>query len=103
MDTAYIWSYRVKPEWRTRFREAYGPNGEWTQFFSRSADYIRTDFFAGEKDESRFVTIDYFRSLAGRAALVAKFAAEYEAIDRRWQDATEDETYLGAFQVAARV
>lgn len=100
--TAYVWSYRVKPEWRERFCAAYGPSGEWSKFFARSPHFLRTDLLVDENDASRFVTIDYFRNAEARAELVATFAAEYEAIDRRWRDATEEETYLGAFQVAAK-
>lgn len=99
---AYIWSYRVKPEWRERFRDAYGPSGEWVAFFARSADFVRTDLLADEKDANRFVTVDYFRNAEARAALVAAHAGEYQAIDKRWQDATLEESFVGAFLVASK-
>lgn len=100
--TAYIWSYRVKPEWSARFRVAYGPDGEWAAFFAQSPDFIRTELLADEQNANHFVTIDYFRNADARGALVSAKAAEYEAIDRRWRDATEEEAFLGAFTVAAK-
>jgi hypothetical protein len=100
--TAYIWSYRVKPEWRTRFLDAYGPNGEWAAFFARSPDFIRTVLFADEDDADAFMTIDYFRGSDARSRLVDQFAADYEAVDARWREATEDETFIGAFAVVSK-
>jgi hypothetical protein len=95
---AYIWSCRVKREWRERFRDAYGPSGEWAKFFAKSEGYIRSDLLNDEKDAGRFVTIDYFQDAEARGELVAKFGAEYKAIDARWQDATLEETFIGAFR-----
>ncbi|HRX41034.1 MAG TPA: hypothetical protein P5072_16475 [Parvularculaceae bacterium] len=99
---AYIWSYRVKPEWREKFQRAYGPNGEWAVFFARSPGYVRTDLLSDEREELCFVTIDYFKDEHVRGLLVEAHKDEYAAIDKRWQDATVEETYIGAFRVDSK-
>lgn len=99
--TAYVWAYKVKPQSRAAFVRAYGPNGEWANFFSRSPGYVRTDLLADKDDENRFVTIDYFRDDKARGMLVEELADAYKAIDKRWEDATDEEVFIGAFHVAA--
>lgn len=101
--TAYVWAYTVRPESREAFAAAYGPNGEWAEFFQRcSPGYVRTDLLFDEADENRFVTIDYFVDGSARRRLVETHAGEYNAIDKRWQDATIEEVFVGAFRVDAK-
>ncbi len=92
--TAYVWTYRVRPEWRDRFRAAYGPAGAWAEFFRGSPAYLRTDLL---ENADGFVTIDWFADPDSRGALVAAHQADYAALDREWSQATTDETFIGAF------
>ncbi len=96
---AYVWTYKVKPEQREAFAEAYGPNGVWPEFFSQSPGYIRTDILADNDDPNRFSTIDYFKNTEARPALVAEQAEAFAAIDKRWEEATVEETFIGVFAV----
>lgn len=96
---AYVWTYKIKAGHRDAFVEAYGSDGVWAQFFSKSPDYIRTDILADNDDPNRFSTIDYFENAQARPALVAKYADEFAAIDKRWEEATLEETFIGVFAV----
>ncbi|HXI87931.1 MAG TPA: antibiotic biosynthesis monooxygenase [Parvularculaceae bacterium] len=96
---AYIWSYRVKPECAAAFTRAYGPDGEWAQFFRRSPGYVRTDLLRDTQASDRFMTIDYFADKKARAALVDAHSEDYAAIDKKWQDATLEEAFIGEFEI----
>lgn len=96
---AYVWTYKVKPELRTEFADAYGPDGVWVKFFSQSPGYIRTDILADNNDPDRFSTIDYFVNAEARPALVAERAEAFAALDKRWEEATVEETFIGVFAV----
>ncbi|MEO1241548.1 MAG: antibiotic biosynthesis monooxygenase [Pseudomonadota bacterium] len=94
---AYVWTYRVKPEWRERFAEAYGPNGVWRAFFMKSSGYIRTDLMRDDDDPDRFATVDYFKDSQSRTDVVAANSEEFEKIDSEWEEATIEESFIGMF------
>lgn len=99
---AYIWAYKVKAENRNAFAKAYGPEGVWVEFFSKSPAYIRTDILADNEDSNRFSTIDYFENPEARPALIAEYAEAFAAIDKLWEAATVEETFIGAFAVHSK-
>ncbi len=96
---AYVWTYKVKPSERSTFIDAYGPNGVWNKFFSKSSGYIRTDLLSDEEDPNRFCTIDYFKDKNARADLVAANKKEFDEIDQHWEAATIEEQFIGLFGV----
>ena len=97
---AYIWTYKVKPERRGEFEKAYGAKGVWADFFSKSSGYIRTDLLIDSQDPNRFSTIDYFKDRISRPALVKEFADEFATIDKCWEEATLEESFVGEFILA---
>jgi len=96
---AYVWAYKIKPERRDDFVEAYASDGVWTAFFSQSPAYIRTDILADNDDPNRFSTIDYFENAEARATLVNEHKEAFAKIDKRWEEATLEETFIGVFTV----
>ena len=68
---AYIWEYRVRPETVGEFERMYGPEGAWVLLYWRSAD----DWKA-------------FRKASG---------SEFEALNKRGDALTYEETFLGEF------
>ena len=99
---AYIWVYEVKPAHRDAFVDAYGPDGVWKEFFSKSPDYIRTDLLTDAADPNRFVTVDYFTNANARPALVEAHAKEFSALDAQWEEVTLREEFVGAFSATSR-
>jgi hypothetical protein len=96
---AYVWSYVVKPEWAAGFSAAYSANGEWAQFFAASPDYLGTVLLSPTDQQGRYLTIDCFNTPEARARLIDQRRDVYEQIDRRWADATLEETFLGEFRL----
>lgn len=96
---AYVWTYRVKPEWTDAFRHAYSSTGDWAQLFLLSREYRGTDLLQLAGDECRYMTIDYFDTPDGRARFLAENDDAYATLDRQWQDATIEETFVGEFEI----
>jgi hypothetical protein len=96
----YVWSYVVKPEHVAAFREAYGPSGAWARYFAQSDGYLGTELLESLAEPGRFVTIDTFSTPDAREALIAATRERYAALDSKWAEATESETFLGAFRIA---
>jgi len=99
---AYFWAYDVEPASVEAFRRAYGPDGEWVRFFSRSVSYLGTELLEERSEPTRFLTVDYFADSNARTRLLEDYLDEYVTIDRRWEAATVSETFLGEFIMSAR-
>lgn len=96
---SYVWTYKVRADQVEAFRRAYASSGEWAKLFSLSPDYRGTKLLADSSDSLRFMTIDYFQSRGGRAAFLVEHRAAYDALDRKWRDATTEESFVGEFEV----
>ena len=94
---AYVWEYRVRPEADAGFREHYGPDGHWVRLFRRAAGYIGTELYQDRKEPRRYLTIDHWESLDAYDRFRQRFAAEFDAMDRRCEAFTESESELGTF------
>jgi GNAT superfamily N-acetyltransferase/heme-degrading monooxygenase HmoA len=97
----YAWEYRVRPEATTEFERVYGPAGDWVALFRRAPGYLETRLLRDLSAPGRYVTIDRWRCAADFRAFRARFAAEFEALDRRCELLTLDERPLGRFAPAA--
>jgi heme-degrading monooxygenase HmoA len=93
----YLWSYRVRAAAIDAFVAHYRPGGEWAQLFARAPGYRRTDLWRDRDDPQRFITIDYWDSLAAHRAFLVKFSSEYTALDERCAGFTESEFAVGEF------
>ncbi|MAU01220.1 MAG: hypothetical protein CL608_29095 [Anaerolineaceae bacterium] len=93
----YIWEYTVWPEHAADFEQAYGPNGAWVALFKRARGYLRTELHRDRNVPNRYVTIDYWGSLAAWQAFRAAFSAEFEAIDAQCGSFTQEEREVGRF------
>ena len=94
---AYVWQYTVRPDRLAEFLAAYSPGGDWTRLFSRDPAYLETVLFRDADDENRFVTIDYWTSRRDRDAFRQRHSVEFERLDSRCENYTEDEVFLGDF------
>jgi heme-degrading monooxygenase HmoA len=92
-----IWEFRAKPGFEKEFEQAYGPEGEWAQFFTRGDGFIKTDLLHDFEHSGRYLTLDYWRSQAEFEAFREQRRDEYETIDRRCVAFTEHEARVGSF------
>lgn len=67
------------------FEEAYGPDGEWSQFFAGGRGYIGTELLRDLEQPGRYVVIDRWESADAYNAFVEANQAEYM---RRSDDTT---------------
>jgi heme-degrading monooxygenase HmoA len=97
MPYAYLWEFRVRPERRTEFEGRYGPTGSWVALFRRAPGYLETLLLQDRADEVRYITIDRWQSVEAYRAFRARFAEDYEALDRECEGLTTHEAPLGEF------
>lgn len=96
---AFVWTYQVKPDHAADFRRAYASTGDWALLFAKSPDYKGTKLLSDPGDPCRFMTIDYFLTPDSRPRFLAENRTLYETLDRKWQDATVSESFIGEFEV----
>jgi heme-degrading monooxygenase HmoA len=84
-----VWRFLVKEDRRAEFERHYGPEGTWAAFFRRDPAFVRTELLRGEGNE--YLTRDYWMSEEAFLAFRAANFAEYEEIDRGFEELTESE------------
>lgn len=91
-----VWEFRARSGSEAAFESAYGPEGDWAQFFRRDPAYRSTELLRAG-GERRYLTIDRWASRAAFEAFKERHGPEYAAIDRRCEALTEHEAPLGDF------
>lgn len=94
---AYIWEYAVKENYRAEFEKIYGPEGDWVKLFRKAEGYIATDLHQDMSNPDRFITVDFWKTKEDRDKFRALFSEEFNTIDDRGENFTEDEKSLGEF------
>lgn len=97
MSYVIVWEFRVGPDRVAEFEEKYGAEGLWARFFRGSADYRRTELVRDVAIKGRFLTLDYWQTEEAFTQFKQQNLAEYERLDKEFEDLTEQETRLGAF------
>lgn len=93
---AILWTYKVRPEYRTAFEATYGSDGDWAKLFARQDGWLGTELLRGTDDE--YLTIDRWRMQADFDAFLAAHRADYEALDRATEGWTMEETRIGVWE-----
>jgi len=96
-----VWEFVVKEEARGQFELAYGPGGAWSKLFARCPGFRGTTLLRDTKNPRRYLTIDFWDTLAQREQMLAKRKAEYSNLDAAFVDWTESRTEVGIFRVLA--
>jgi heme-degrading monooxygenase HmoA len=72
---ALVFRYEVRdPE---EFERAYGPNGEWAEFFKRGEGYIGTELLHDVDEPERYLVIDRWQSAEAYNDFLAANDDEY--------------------------
>jgi heme-degrading monooxygenase HmoA len=59
------------------FEAAYGPEGEWAQFFREGRGYIGTELLRDVEEPDRYLVVDRWESADAYNAFLAEHGAEY--------------------------
>ena len=98
-----LWRFRLRMGRQSEFERAYGPSGEWALLFRRGDGYLGTELLLRSEDSTEdsreYITLDRWVSRASYEAFRAQFSSEYQRLDRRFEELTEEEAPLGAFEV----
>src|SRR5208337_4302715 len=97
MAYVIVWEFRVGPNTREQFEQAYGANGEWVRCFRKDSAYIRTDLLRDARDAGRYLTLDVWESESAYEAFREAYRDEYRGIDARCEGLTESEQEVGRF------
>ena len=97
---AVIWRFHVAPRTRAAFERAYRPGGDWTSLCRRAEGYLGTELLRDPENPAAYLTIDRWRTRDDRDRFRRRFATEYEALDRRCEALTVEETLVGEVEVA---
>ena len=97
-----IWEYLVKAECVTEFERIYSADGAWTKLFKKSSGFIGTELLRDKKQTHRYITIDRWNSLQEYESFLLQWQSEYEALDAKCNNLTEQETLLGKWESIRR-
>jgi heme-degrading monooxygenase HmoA len=72
---ALVFSYEVRDA--AEFERAYGPDGDWSQFFAGAGGYIGTELLRDVELPGRYLVIDRWDSVEDYNAFAAEHREEY--------------------------
>jgi hypothetical protein len=89
-----VWRYAVPSQHEAEFRRAYGPAGEWVEFFRTSPQYRWTTLV--ELDEpGGYLTVDAWDDAASYHGFLDEHRGRYRRLDERFEALTSSETLVG--------
>ncbi len=72
---ALVFSYEVRDV--AGFERAYGPGGDWAQFFTDATGYIGTELLRDAETPGRYLVIDRWDSAGAYNSFAARHREEY--------------------------
>jgi heme-degrading monooxygenase HmoA len=72
---ALLFSYEARDP--AEFEQAYGPDGEWAEFFREGAGYIGTELLRDVENAGRYLVIDRWESRDAYQRFVEERREEY--------------------------
>ena len=98
MSYMYIWEYVVTPNRIPDFQRVYGSDGDWVRLFRSAPGYLRTELYHDCRNTNRFLTIDHWESPSSWESFRSRCATEFEQLDARCAELTQQETEIGRFE-----
>jgi heme-degrading monooxygenase HmoA len=92
-----IWQFQVRAGMEPTFEAIYGPAGDWVALFRTGEGFLRTELIHSRTEPQVYLTLDYWTSAEAYEAFRQRHSADYQAIDARCEELTEEETDLGQF------
>ena len=72
---ALVFRYEVRDD--EAFERAYGPDGDWAEFFRQGRGYVGTELLHDVEEPGRYLVIDRWESAEAYNAFLADHDAEY--------------------------
>jgi heme-degrading monooxygenase HmoA len=72
---ALVFRYEVRDA--GQFERAYGPEGDWAQFFRQGHGYIGTELLRDVEEPDRYLVVDRWESVDAYNAFLAEHGDEY--------------------------
>jgi heme-degrading monooxygenase HmoA len=72
---ALVFRYEVRDS--PEFERAYGPDGEWAQFFRTGRGFVGTELLRDLDEPGRYLVVDRWESAEAYGAFVAENELEY--------------------------
>jgi heme-degrading monooxygenase HmoA len=94
-----LWEFEVKPGSEERFERAYGPNGQWVQFFQHDPHSRGTQLRRDPARPLYYFTIDIWDSEAAYNQFLAANRATYAELDRNGEELTVQERHILTFSL----
>jgi len=94
---AIMWKYHIESGRAQEFEEMYGPHGAWAQLFGQGEGYVGAELLRATENPLRYITIDRWTSGAAFETFRHQHSDNYDALNRRCDVITEQETSLGTF------
>ena len=96
---ATIWRFRVHAEHVAAFERVYGPEGDWAKLFAYAPGYAGTELLKQEGEPGVYLTMDLWQGEDEFNASKTLLARDYDALDRRCEAYTCEETWLGLYRI----
>lgn len=97
-----IWRYRVAAPMRAEFERRYAGDGDRARLFAQGEGHLGTQLLRDALEPGVFVTLDRWRSDADFQAFLARFGAQYAALDLACDALTSEESDLGQYEDAGQ-
>jgi heme-degrading monooxygenase HmoA len=95
-----VWEFRVKKGREREFEKVYAAGGDWARLFSAAQGFLGVELASDAGEAGRYVTLDRWSSRRAYEEFRRSALPQYEALDRRCEDFTEQENHFGSFEVA---
>jgi len=97
-EYVYVWEFKVVAQRQQEFARQYGSDGTWVRLFRQHPGYIDTRLMQDRASPLHYVTIDRWRNIEAYQDFRAKYAPQYDELDKLCQDLTTEEVSLGRLQ-----
>ena len=92
-----VWEFAVATAQTQGFEAAYCSTGIWAQLFRRDPAYVETMLLHDSDAFGRYVTVDVWHDRDSYLSFKARFADDYQRIDKDCENLTAAERFLGIF------
>jgi heme-degrading monooxygenase HmoA len=93
---ALVFRYEVRDP--AGFEEAYGPEGDWAQFFRNGRGYIGTELLRDVDEPERYLVIDRWESAGAYNAFLSAYQGQYLRRSDEARFYFVQELHLGTFE-----
>ena len=97
-----LWEFKVKPGFEGEFERAYGESGDWAHLFGKNPAYRGTRLAKDVDRDGWYFTLDSWDSREAYDAFRKAHEAPYAELDRKCEQLTCEEKYLGAMETAKK-